>query len=224
MQNKKSRTRRNRLTTTGIATGALVGGGLIGGLVVYNSRKSKEGVKKDKIEQEVGTYGQMFFSNIDEFNTLSAVIERMFPECEIGSGVSYFIDNQLIGNYGSDAEKFTEDSGLSLTRGEIFRQGIKKLEEEANQLFGKQFVELEEEQMDRIVALFQKNEVEMTGVTSEVFVNLLRSAVVKGMNADPTINGKLTIEELSENPSSLRDAVESDKTTTIERQPVGSVR
>ncbi|WP_233201353.1 gluconate 2-dehydrogenase subunit 3 family protein [Sporosarcina sp. P13] len=224
------------MKTTGIATGVLLGGGLIGGLVGYKSKKSRNVLKEDKTEKldlEVGAYGQMFFSNPNEFETLSAAIKRILPEYEIGLGVSYFIDNQLVGNYGSDLEEYTQESlhlGEStennlthLTRGEIFRQGIAKLEEEAVQLFGKRFIELEEEQMDRILHSFQRNEVSMTDVSSGLFFSLLRSATLKGVYSDPSYNGDLNIEGLSEHQLSFSSEIESEKSIKLEPQPVGSL-
>ncbi|MDV6377428.1 gluconate 2-dehydrogenase subunit 3 family protein [Sporosarcina sp. GW1-11] len=224
------------MKTTGIATGVLLGGGLIGGLVGYKSKKSKNVLKEDKTEQvdlEVGGYGQMFFANPNEFDILSAAIKRIFPEYEIGSGVSYFIDNQLVGNYGSNLEKYTQETlrldestqsdQTHLTRGEIFRQGIAKLEEEAIRVFGKCFVELEEEQMDCILNSFKRNEVSMPDVSSGLFYSLLLSATLKGIYSDPNYNGNLNIEGISEHQLSFLNEIESEKALKLEPQPVGSL-
>lgn len=81
-----------------------------------------------------------------------------------------------------------------MTRGEIFRQGIAKLNEEAQTRYGKGFAELDGEQMDTILTAFQKNEVEMKGVTSEFFFKLLRQATLEGAYADPIYNGNVNMD------------------------------
>ena len=89
----------------------------------------------------------MFFTNMAEFNVLSQAVERIFPEDDLGPGAialgaPYFIDNQLAGNYGSNVKEYmqgpffageaTQGYQSKLTRAEIFRQGIAKMDEEAN--------------------------------------------------------------------------------------------
>lgn len=209
---KKGLSRRDFLKTTGIATGALVGGGIIGGLVGYNTKK--EGViEKDKLQGSehagANTRGLMFFTNINEFNVLSEAVERIFPEDElgpgaIGLGVPYFIDNQLAGNYGSNAREYmqgpffagesTQGYQSKLTRAEIFKQGLAKMDEEARKRFDSGFASLEVEKMDEIITAFQKNEIEMKGVASEFYFRLLRSATLEGAYADPIYNGNINMD------------------------------
>lgn len=203
--------RRDFLKTTGIATGALVGGGLIGGLVGYNVKTdNKTGTEEHLAAEGQGSpKGLMFLTNKNEFNILSQATERIFPEDDlgpgaIGLGVAYFIDNQLAGNYGSNAKEYmqgpffpgaeTQGYQSALTRGEIFRQGIAKLNEEAQTRYDKGFAELDGEQMDTILTAFQKNEVEMKGVTSEFFFKLLRQATLEGAYADPIYNGNVNMD------------------------------
>src|SRR5690606_26553853 len=122
----------------------------------------------------------------------------------IALGVPYFIDNQLAGNYGSNAREYmqgpffageaTQGYQSALTRAEIFRQGIAKLDEEANARYEKGFAERDAEQMDTILTAFQKNEVEMKGVSSEFFFRLLRQATLEGAYADPIYNGNANME------------------------------
>ena len=138
--------------TTGIATGALVGGGLIRGLVGYNVNKEGKvagtgGHKGAGGEPAaVSNRGLMYFTNMAEFNVLSQAVERIFPEDDLGPGAialgaPFFIDNQLAGNYGSNVKEYmqgpffagesTQGYQSKLTRAEIFRQGIAKMDEEA---------------------------------------------------------------------------------------------
>ena len=211
MADKKGLSRRDFLKTTGIATGALVGGGILGGLITHNVTKEKvAGPGKGGGEHAgVNTRGLMFFTNTNEFNVLSEAVERIFPEDElgpgaIGLGVAYFIDNQLAGNYGSNAKEYmqgpffpgetTQGYQSRLTRAEIFRQGISKMDEEANKRFDTGFAKLEGAQMDEIITAFQKNEIDMKGVTSEFYFKLLRQATLEGAYSDPIYNGNINME------------------------------
>ncbi|MDW0111472.1 gluconate 2-dehydrogenase subunit 3 family protein [Sporosarcina aquimarina] len=211
---KKGTSRRDFLKTSGIAAGALVGGGVIGGLVGYNTKggngKLKGGQSGDPASKhEMQTRGLMFFQNPEEFNVLSQATERLFPEDElgpgaIGLGVPYFIDNQLAGNYGSNAKEYmqgpffageaTQGYQSRLTRAEIFRQGIALMDQEANKRFDKNFTDIEGGQMDEILTDFQKNKIDMKGVSSEFFFKLLRQATLEGAYADPIYNGNANME------------------------------
>lgn len=195
------------------------------------------------VHEEVSTRGRMFFSNPLEFAVLSAAVERIFPEDEtgpgaIGLGVPYFIDNQLAGNYGSNAKEYmqgpfhpgepTQGYQSHLTRGEIFKQGVSKLEAEAGRQFGKRFTELEGEQMDVILTAFQKNEVEMVGVTSGFFFRLLRSATLEGAYSDPIYNGNANMEAwrmkgFPGHQMSFIQEIESEKYIVMEPQSISSM-
>ncbi len=150
--------RRDFLKTTGIAAGTLVGGGLIGGLVGYNMN----GKGTSTLDHGNGTTNEatgapkakMFFMNDRDFRVLSNATERIFPEDDLGPGaigldVPYFIDHQLAGQYGSNSKEYmhgpfaegspTQGYQSRLTRAEIFKQGVQKIEAEAQSRFKKRF-------------------------------------------------------------------------------------
>lgn len=59
----------------------------------------------------------MFFSREEDFNTLKAATERIFPEDDHGPGaiklsVPYFIDKQLAGSWGTNAKAYMKDPFL----------------------------------------------------------------------------------------------------------------
>lgn len=246
---KKGISRRDFLKTTGIATGALVGGGIIGGLVGYNVNKEGQvagtGGHKgaDGEPAAVSNRGLMYFTNMAEFNVLSQAVERIFPEDDlgpgaIGLGVPYFIDNQLAGNYGSNAKEYmqgpffagesTQGYQSRLTRAEIFRQGIATMEAEAIGRFDKKFVELEGEQMDEIITAFQKNEIDMKGVSSEFFFKLFRQATLEGAYADPIYNGNTNMDawrmkEFPGNQMTYIAEIENEKFVKYEPQSLSSM-
>ncbi|MBO1912354.1 gluconate 2-dehydrogenase subunit 3 family protein, partial [Microvirga sp. 3-52] len=111
--------------------------------------------------------------------------------------------NQLAGNYGSNAKEYmkgpffagesTQGYQSRLTRAEIFKQGLAKMDEEAKKRFDTGFASLEGNQMDEILTAFQKNEVEMKGVASEFYFKLLRQATLEGAYADPIYNGNINM-------------------------------
>lgn len=207
----KNYTRRDFLKTTGVATGALIGGGLIGGLVGFNVNKTDKEVS-DKVATDhvmQTNTGYQFFQNKRDFDVLGNATERIFPEDDlgpgaIGLGVPYFIDRQLAGQYGSNTREYmhapfevgapTQGYQSRLGRAELFKQGISKLEEEANNRFEKGFSELEVEQMDEILTDFAEDKVKMTGATSAFFFKLLRTATLEGAYSDPMYSGNRNME------------------------------
>ncbi len=242
---KKGVSRRDFLKTTGIATGAVIGGGLIGGLVGYNAKQDnkKQITEPNQKVDTVNTRGLQFFTNKNELNILSQAVERIFPEDKlgpgaIGLGVPYFIDNQLAGNYGSNAREYmqgpffpgssTQGYQSALTRAEIFRQGLLKINEVSNKKFKKNFVDLEGKEMDQILTAFQKNEIDMKGVTSEFFFKLLRSSTLEGIYADPIYNGNINMEAWNMkgfpgHQMEYVDKIESEKFVKIKPQSISSM-
>ncbi|MEK4230027.1 gluconate 2-dehydrogenase subunit 3 family protein [Solibacillus sp. FSL H8-0538] len=213
--NNNNISRRNFLKTTGIAAGTLVGGGLIGGLVGYNlngniGTSTLDHAQNGVTNEATGSpKAKMFFMNNRDFSILSNATERIFPEDDLGPGaigldVPYFIDHQLAGQYGSNSKEYmqgpfaegapTQGYQSRLTRAEIFKQGIQKIEAEAQSRFKKGFNDLEGAQMDEILTAFQKDEVKMTGVTSSFFFTLLRAATLEGAYSDPMYGGNRNME------------------------------
>lgn len=240
---KKGVSRRDFLKTGGIAAGTLVGGGLIGGLVGYNSKKGDVS-KPDNQKQDNSTRGLMFFQNKHDFNVLSQATERIFPEDDLGPGaiklgVPYFIDNQLAGNYGSNAKEYmqgpfhkgesTQGYQTQLTRAQVFLSGIAMMDKEANKRFDKSFTDIEGKQMDEILTDLQKDKIKMKGVTSAFFFEMMRSATINGAYADPIYNGNVDMEgwKMKDFPGhqmSYLNEIESDKFQKIEPKSISSMQ
>lgn len=204
----KNFSRRDFLKTSGVATGALIGGGILGGLIGYNSKNATTTPTETKHggHTETGTpnKGLMFFTSEREFQVLANATERIFPKDDLGPGaielgVPYFIDSQLAGQYGSNSKEYmqgpfaigapTQGYQSRLTRAEIFRQGIAKMEAESSSRFNKGFSDLEGAQMDEILTAIQKDEIKMEGTTSAFFFRLLRTATLEGAYSDPMYRG-----------------------------------
>lgn len=241
----KNFSRRDFLKTSGVATGALIGGSLLGGLIGYNANKTTSTINKSGDHKQEGKLnkGLMFFTKDRDFQVLANATERIFPEDDlgpgaIGLGVPYFIDNQLAGQYGSNTKEYmqapfaigaaTQGYQSRLTRAEIFKQGIGKLESEAQARFKNDFSKLEAAQMDEILTAFQKDEIAMSGVTSAFFFRLLRAATLEGAYADPIYNGNNNMDgwRMKEYPghqAAYINVIESDSFQKIEPKSLGGM-
>jgi len=76
-----------------------------------------------------------------------------------------------------------------LNRGEIFLRGLRTMEKESQDQFGAPFTELDGDQQDEILAAFEKGDIDMPGVSSKTFFNLLLQTTIEGAFADPVYGG-----------------------------------
>lgn len=112
-------TRRDFLKNSGLVVGGVVGGGLLGGLITNTFMDDGQSVSPtadngdDPQDAEQLTKARMFFKRAEDFRVLSAAVERIFPEDDIGPGaislaIPYFIDKQLAGEYGFNSREYME--------------------------------------------------------------------------------------------------------------------
>lgn len=220
--------RRRFIKNTGMVAGGVVGGSLLGGLLT-NQFQTKEDTKtKDTATQNLQE-ARMFFSREEDFNTLSAVTERIYPEDDNGPGaielgVPYFIDKQLASFWGNNAKSYMHDpfrqnnhvhdyqhkdtrqdkSGPNtstkaptptpryqtrLNRGEIFLEGLRKIENVSRDKFGDPFPNLSEDDQDEILTMFEDGDVDMKAINSVTFFNFLLQTTLEGVYADPVYGG-----------------------------------
>jgi len=217
--------RRRFIKNTGLLAGGVVGGSLLGGFFTNQYQTKPATEEKGAILQEA----RVFFSREEDFNTLSAATERIFPANDNGPGaielgVPYFIDKQLNGHWGSNAyaymsgpfiqsayvreyeQKDTDQSKTGpdsivmpsipspryqtrLNRGEVFLVGLRKLREESIDRFDEPFDKIDPEQQDDILQDFEDEKVDIPGVTTEAFFNLLVQTTLEGAYADPVYGG-----------------------------------
>ncbi|MCD2137570.1 gluconate 2-dehydrogenase subunit 3 family protein [Salinicoccus halitifaciens] len=215
MSDKKEKqfSRRDFLKTTGAATGGIIGGSLIGGFIgsgwasndneIVGSSEDTSGGDNASSNDNFAE-ARMFFSRQEDFDVLVAATETIFPEDDNGPGaialgVPFFIDRQLAGNWGSNARDYmqgpfaegedTQGYQSPLTRGEIFLQGIRRIIDESVERFDHAFVELGEDARVEIIAAFEAGEIEMQGVSSSRFFQLLKQATLEGAYCDPLYGG-----------------------------------
>lgn len=146
----------------------------------------------------------MFFTRTEDFLVLEATVERIYPEDDngpgaIGLGVPYFIDKQLAGPYGSN--KFDYMKGpvqevnvassyqTLMSRGEVFIEGVRKLNAESLNKHDAKFYDVEGEQQDELLTAMEAGEIELRGVKGSTFFNLLRQMTIEGAYADPLYGG-----------------------------------
>ncbi|MBB6448561.1 gluconate 2-dehydrogenase gamma chain [Geomicrobium halophilum] len=200
--------RRTFIKNTGLVTGGIVGGGLLGSIIgnQWQVGGADTQENEDEADQHTNRFDEarIFFSRDEDFEILSAATERIFPEDDNGPGAvalgaPYFIDKQLAGQWGLNAKEYMRgpfqegeaEQGYqsSMTRSEIFTQGIRKIDEVSTDQFDEKFFDLEEEQQVEVLNAFDTGDVDMRGVSSSTFFSLLRQATIEGVYSDPLYGG-----------------------------------
>lgn len=202
--------RRKFLKISGAALGGLVAGGVIGGVVgrSLGTNQPQEPPKQGVNDAPANTkdYNQaLMFLNQEQFRITEAAAERIFPKDELGPGakelgVAFFIDHQLAGPWGMNARDYmvgpfykseaTQGYQAAFKRHELFTMGLNALREYSQTKFSKAFDTLEGAQQDEVLTAFEKgDEVQLHGIPSTLFFNLLRSLTIEGVYADPLYGG-----------------------------------
>jgi gluconate 2-dehydrogenase gamma chain len=117
--------------------------------------------------------GPLFFSD-HEWNTIEAATARIIPtDRHPGAreaGVVRFIDRMLVGTQfifpAADGKGFLRMEGLEEevwrarieNRQKFYREGVVDLDRLGNELFGIQFVDLEDEQQDRVLEVISRKD------------------------------------------------------------------
>lgn len=197
-------TRRRFVKNAGFAIGGVAGGSLLGGLFSNQFLTEESAPEKNKptaILQEART----FFSRAEDFETLAAATERIYPEDDHGPGavelgVPYYIDKQLTGSFGSNAHDYMRgpfklrESNLleyqtKLNRGELFLIGLRRMQNISKENHDEKFADLDGDKQDDILTNFESGDVKMDGAPSEFFFNVLLQTTLEGVYADPVYGG-----------------------------------
>ncbi|PID15706.1 dehydrogenase [Sporosarcina sp. P34] len=115
----------------------------------------------------------------------------------------------------------TANYQTKMTRGTFFLEGLTAMEKTSQDKFGDRFVNLEPEQQDEILKMFEKGEVKFSGVDSSDFFNLLRQTTIEGVYADPVYGGNRNMEawRMKEYPGpimSFLDKIEEEEFIVME--------
>lgn len=207
MSNEQRITRRGFLKTSGVVAGAAiaVGAVAVSGAEAANSKEMKGHTMPAAASQKNSQLrAKIFFTDYEDFQTLSHAAERIFPKDKTGPGamelfVPYFIDNQLAGAYGLNAREYIagpfspgtpqQTYQTPMVRADVFRQGILAIRNQAQAKYSKNFTSLSDSQKDEILRNFEKGEIKMEGAPSTYFFSLLKSMTIAGVYADPIYNG-----------------------------------
>lgn len=145
----------------------------------------------------------MFLSQA-EVAFLDAAVSHLIPKDELGpgakeAGVTYFIDQQLFGGYGSMARKYTQgpwpegtpQQGYQspLTPAAVYRAGIRDTNAYCRKTWGKSFDALAHAQQDEVLKGLDGGKIELEQVRSQFFFNMLLANTIEGFFADPVYGG-----------------------------------
>ncbi|CAD2070668.1 gluconate 2-dehydrogenase [Jeotgalicoccus coquinae] len=214
-ETEKTFSRRGFLKMSGVATGSLVAGTYLGSLLDVNtsdentetetaSEDTAQNTGGEAAVQEDYTRAYKFFTKADDFKTIEAAAERIFPEDELGPGaialgVGWFIDHELASGYGVNAREYmkgpfkegTDFQGpqYAILRRDLFMEAIRVMNVTAQENHDVLFHELEPEQQDDILSQLESDELELRGAKASDFFEELRLATLSGAYADPLYRG-----------------------------------
>lgn len=253
-EEEKSFSRRNFLKMSGVATGSLVAGTYLGSLFgdgdtpagsTDESTAGDDAQGESTDEAEDYSKGLKFFHVQDQFDTIQAAAERIFPSDDNGPGaaelgVAFFIDHELAGCYGLNSKEYRkgpfkpgsatpyQGPQYAMNRREVYLEGIRVLDREAADNHDVDyFHELEDDPQDEILQAMQDDEVEMIGIPSSYFFEQLRLATLSGTYADPLYRGNKDMAgwEMKSFPGaymSYINEIEADELTEMDPQAMSS--
>jgi gluconate 2-dehydrogenase gamma chain len=147
--------------------------------------------------------GHKFLSN-DEVSTVMALVDRLIPKDAIGpggteSGVVTFIDRELAGQFGAAARWYmqgpwtegTASQGwqLALTPAALYRSSLLALDRWCRGTRGKRFVDIATTEQDDVIGQLEAGKIDLDGVPSAAFFQLLWQNCLEGYLSDPLYGG-----------------------------------
>jgi gluconate 2-dehydrogenase gamma chain len=150
-----------------------------------------------------GPQGYRFLNNA-EVETVTAMVDRLIPADALGpgavdSGVVTFIDRELAGQFGAGSRWYlagpwasgTPSQGwqLPLTPAQIYRSGMQALDRWCVGEQGKRFAELDQGQREDVIHLLEGGKVDLDGLSSAIFFQLVWQNTVEGYLSDPLYGG-----------------------------------
>jgi gluconate 2-dehydrogenase gamma chain len=154
--------------------------------------------------QEAPEWQGYKFLSSDEVATVTALVDRLIPKDANGpggveSGVVTFIDRELGGQFGSAARWYmqgpwsegTPSQGfqLALTPAALYRSSLLALDRWCQGTRNKRFVDIAANEQDDVIRQLEAGKVDLDGVSSSVFFQLLWQNCVEGYLSDPLYGG-----------------------------------
>jgi gluconate 2-dehydrogenase gamma chain len=147
-----------------------------------------------------GKTAKYMYFTAAEVAFVDAAVARLIPADELGpgakeAGVTYFIDQQLFGGWGTMAKMYrqgphpegTPQQGYQspLTPQEIYRAAIREI----NHLLGRPFEKLSAKEQDEVLKNMEEGKLALESVPSRFFFNLLLDNTIEGFFCDPIYGG-----------------------------------
>ena len=200
----KRSSRRTFIKNSGLTVGGVVLGGALGSLLGKDSEVATQVQVQGQVQGQQHDQALEYFTKQADFQLLSQATERIFPEDEngpgaIGLGVPYYIDHQLAGKWGINAKDYrygpfydgerVQGYQSQLKYHQIYDLGIEAIEKHSQATFNERFISLEAEQQDEVLVALEKDEVNIPGLKSSFFFDILRKSTIEGAYADPLYGG-----------------------------------
>jgi len=135
---------------------------------------------------------------------LDAAVARLIPADELGpgakeAGVTYFIDQQLFGAWGTMAKMYrqgphaegTPQQGYQspLTPQEVYRAAIGEINAACAKHYSQPFAKLTGAQQDEVLRSLDEGKFPLDAVPARFFFNLLLDNTIEGFFSDPIYGG-----------------------------------
>lgn len=139
-----------------------------------------------------------------EVRFLEAAVERLIPTDELGpgardAGVACYIDRHLCSAWGTHGRNYrsgpwrdgTPEQGFQsrLTPQEIYRIGIREINDYCRAQHDKVFENLPAATQDQVLQALEKDKVELPSLSSKLFFDILWRNTEEGYFADPMYGG-----------------------------------
>jgi len=139
-----------------------------------------------------------------EVRFLEAAVERLIPTDELGpggkdAGVACYIDRQLASAWGTHGRNYrsgpwregTPEQGYQsrLTPQEIYRIGIREINEFCRGRHEKNFDQLPAAQQEEVLKALEQGKVDLPSMSSKLFFDILWRNAEEGYFADPMYGG-----------------------------------
>ena len=144
------------------------------------------------------------FLTAPEVRFLDAALARLIPADELGPGakeadVAYYIDQQLISQWGTHGRQYRQGPWLEgtpqqgfqsrLTPQEIYRAGIRETDIHCTRRYDKRFDLLTAAQQDEVLGELESGKIDLPSVSSSLFFSLLWRNTEEGFFSDPMYGG-----------------------------------
>jgi gluconate 2-dehydrogenase gamma chain len=199
----KASSRRTFLKNSGLTVGGIVLGGAVGSL--FRNQDTDEKIEHTGQTPAANPNAALMFFYPDEYQTTAAAAERIFPKDDLGPGAmelnaAIYIDHQLASQWGVNSREYrlgpyfppepTQGEQLQILRKDLFRLGLRGLDDYSNKKYKKKFTELDGKEQDEVLIAFEKGEADpLSGISTTKFFKLLRTLTIEGVYADPMYGG-----------------------------------